>query len=264
MIDLLELKDTLDVDATFRLNEPLEYTGTLENADNALERIKLVLTQTFDALDIPPFKQFIIFGDDKTILIIHYKEEIIGVVFPNKIDLEDVKNHIYERSEVVKKVEKIAVIEEEISEEESKEELAVETEEEISEEESKEELAVETEEEISEEVITEEEMVIPQEVTTEKEDEITEESKVITVEKEILDTAVIEKISDIAHQYLGDFSLDIVSNVIEDSDLDKENPSMDQVLEVTNSLKNAASLIIGPTKASELEKDILKVIEDVG
>ena len=246
MIDLLELKDTLDVDATFRLNEPLEYTGTLENADNALERIKLVLTQTFDALDIPPFKQFIIFGDDKTILIIHYKEEIIGVVFPNKIDLEDVKNHIYERSEVVKKEEKIAVIEEEISEEESKEELAVKTEEEISEEESK-----------------EEEEVIPQEVTTEKEDEITEESKVITVEKEILDTAVIEKISDIAHQYLGDFSLDIVSNVIEDSDLDKENPSMDQVLEVTNSLKNAASLIIGPTKASELEKDILKVIEEV-
>ena len=247
MIDLLELKDTLDVDATFRLNEPLEYTGTLENADNALERIKLVLTQTFDALDIPPFKQFIIWGDDKTILIIHYKEEIIGVVFPNKIDLEDVKNHIYERSEVVKKKEKIAVIEEEISEEESKEELAV-----------------ETEEEISEEVITAEEEVIPQEVTTENEDEITEESKVITVEKEILDTAVIEKISDIAHQYLGDFSLDIVSNVIEDSDLDKENPSMDQVLEVTNSLKNAASLIIGPTKASELEKDILKVIEDVG
>lgn len=247
MIDLLELKDTLDVDATFRLNEPLEYTGTLENADNALERIKLVLTQTFDALDIPPFKQFIIFGDDKTILIIHYKEEIIGVVFPNKIDLEDVKNHIYERSEVVKKKEKIAVIEEEISEEESKEELAV-----------------ETEEKISEEVITAEEEVIPQEVTTENEDEITEESKVITVEKEILDTAVIEKISDIAHQYLGDFSLDIVSNVIEDSDLDKENPSMDQVLEVTNSLKNAASLIIGPTKSSELEKDILKVIEDVG
>lgn len=247
MIDLLELKDTLDVDATFRLNEPLEYTGTLENADNALERIKLVLTQTFDALDIPPFKQFIIFGDDKTILIIHNKEEIIGVVFPNKIDLEDVKNHIYERSEVVKKKEKIAVIEEEISEEESKEELAV-----------------ETEEEISEEVITAEEEVIPQEVTTEKEDEITEESKVITVEKEILDTAVIEKISDIAHQYLGDFSLDIVSNVIKDSDLDKENPSMDQVLEVTNSLKNAASLIIGPTKASELEKDILKVIEDLG
>lgn len=247
MIDLLELKDTLDVEATFRLNEPLEYTGTLENADNALERIKLVLTQTFDALDIPPFKQFIIWGDDKTILIIHYKEEIIGVVFPNKIDLEDVKNHIYERSEVVKKEEKIAVIEEEISEEESKEELAV-----------------ETEEEISEEVITAEEVVIPQEVTTEKEDEITEESKVITVEKEILDTAVIEKISDIAHQYLGDFSLDIVSNVIEDSDLDKENPSMDQVLEVTNSLKNAASLIIGPTKSSELEKDILKVIEDVG
>lgn len=247
MIDLLELKDTLDVDATFRLNEPLEYTGTLENADNALERIKLVLTQTFDALDIPPFKQFIIFGDDKTILIIHYKEEIIGVVFSNKIDLEDVKNHIYERGEVVKKEEKIAVIEEEISEEESKEELAV-----------------ETEEEISEEVITAEEEVIPQEVTTEKEDEITEESKVVTVEKEILDTAVIEKISDIAHQYLGDFSLDIVSNVIEDSDLDKENPSMDQVLEVTNSLKNAASLIIGPTKSSELEKDILKVIEDVG
>lgn len=247
MIDLLELKDTLDVDATFRLNEPLEYTGTLENADNALERIKLVLTQTFDALDIPPFKQFIIWGDDKTILIIHYKEEIIGVVFPNKIDLEDVKNHIYERSEVVKKEEKIAVIEEEIAEGESKEELAV-----------------ETEEEISEEVITAEEVVIPQEVTTEKEDEITEESKVITVEKEILDTAVIEKISDIAHQYLGDFSLDILSNVIEDSNLDKENPSMDQVLEVTNSLKNTASLIIGPTKASELEKDILKVIEEVG
>ena len=70
MIDLTELKDSLDVEVVFRLNEPKEYVGVLEDGNNALEKIKLVLTQTFDALDIPPFKQFIItFGSDGSLIL---------------------------------------------------------------------------------------------------------------------------------------------------------------------------------------------------
>lgn len=244
MIDLSELKDKLDAQALFRLNEPFEYVGELENADNALERIKLVLTQTFNALNIPPFKQFIIFGSEKTILIIHHKEEIIGAVFPKKISIEDAKKIIYEESELTKKKEEVSIIEEVMP----SEEVLVGVDEKILERES----LIEGKEEV------------PLEVSKEKEEESKEESKVITVEKEILAPTIINKISEIAHQYLGDFSLDIVSNVIDDSELDKENPTMDQVLEVINSLKNAASLIIGPSKAGELEKDILKLVEKEG
>ncbi len=238
MIDLTKLKDKLDAEVSFRLNEPFEYVGELKDVNNALERIKLVLTQTYDALNIPPFKEFFIQGSEKTILVIHCKEEIIGAVFPNKFNIEDAKNFVYEKTELLEK-EEILPVGEEITEEE----VPVGEDLEISE---KETLDIEREE-------------IPIEVPLEKEVSI-EENKVVTVEKEILAPEIINRITEIAQKYLGDFSLDIVSNVIEDSELDKENPLMDKVLEVINSLKNAASLIIGPSKASNLEQDILRLI----
>ena len=220
MIDLSKLKDKLDAEVLFSLNEPFKYFGELRNADKSLERIKLVLIQTFDALNISPFKEFFIQGSEKTILIIHHKEEIIGAVFSNKVMIEDAKNLVYGKSELLE------------------------------------------EEKISEKGVLIKEEKIPVEVPAEKrEEESIEENKVITVEKEILTPEIIDKMTEIAQQYLGDFSLDIVSNVIEDSELDKDNPSMDQILEVINSLKNAASLIIGPSKAGELERGILRLIQ---
>jgi FKBP-type peptidyl-prolyl cis-trans isomerase len=257
MIDLMDLKDNLDIQTAFRLNEPMEYIGDLENGESALERIKLVLTQTFDALDIPPFRQLIIKGDGKTILIMYYRDEIIGVIFTGETDVEEVRRYIYEGGAVVVGIKK-GVVEEaaDSKKEEEEEEEEEEAEEEVKEEEEEEE---EAKEEIKEEEVVEEvEEATVEEVTT------TEEEVAVKVEKEILNPVVIEKIDEIAHKYLGDFSLDIVSNVIDDSELDKNNPTKDQVLEVTNSLKNAASLIIGPSKARELEENILKVIEEEG
>jgi len=241
MIDLMDLKDNLDIQTAFRLNEPLEYIGDLEKGESALERIKLVLTQTFDALDIPPFRQLIIKGDGKTILIMYYRDEIIGAVFTGEIDAEEVRRYIYEGGGVVGEIKKGVVEEAKEKKKEGEEE----------EEEAKEEIK-------EEEVVEEVEETTIEEVTT------IEEEVAVKVEKEILNPVVIEKIDEIAHKYLGDFSLDIVSNVIDDSELDKNNPTKDQVLEVTNSLKNAASLIIGPSKARELEENILKVIEEEG
>lgn len=229
MIDLKELKDSLDVEVVFRLNEPKEYVGVLEDGNNALERIKLVLTQTFDVLGIPPSKQFIISGDGKTILIMHYKEDILGVSFTDKTDIEEVMEFVFKKSKPAKAKKEI-----EISEEE--------------------EAVPEEEEEVTEEVEE-----VPEEV-----DKVPQKDKLVTVEKKVIAPVMIEKIEEIAHKYLGDFSLDIVSNVIEESDLDRENPTMDQVLYVTNSLKNAASLIIGPTKATDLEEDIFKIIKEEG
>jgi hypothetical protein len=57
--------------------------------------------------------------------------------------------------------------------------------------------------------------------------------------------------------------LDIVSNVIEDSGIDRKKPTKDQVLEISQSLKDAASLIIGPSKAKKLKEDIIEKIEEV-
>jgi len=240
MIDLSKLKDKLNAEVSFSLNEPFEYVGELRNADKSLERIKLVLTQTFNALNIPPFKEFFIQGSEKTIFIIYHKEEIIGAIFPRKVSIEDAKNLVYGKDDLLKK-EEISVVEEDITEEE---------------------VPVLEDEEISEKAvlaIEEEEEEIPVEVSSIEREEETD--KVITVEKEILAPEIIDKMTGIAQQYLGDFSLDIVSNVIEDSELDKENPSKDQVLEVINSLKNAASLIIGPSKAGDLERNLLSLIQ---
>jgi hypothetical protein len=239
MIDLSKLKDKLDADVSFSLNEPFKYVGELKNADKSLERIKLVLTQTIDALNIPPFKEFFIQGSEKTIFIIHHREEIIGAIFPKKVSIEDAKNLVYGKGDLSKK-EEVPAVEKDITEEVP---------------------VLEDEEIYEKEVLTteEEKGEIPVEVTSEEREEETD--KVITVEKEILAPGIIDKMTGIAQQYLGDFSLDIVTNVIEDSELDKENPSKDQVLEVINSLKNAASLIIGPSKAGDLEKDILNLIQ---
>ena len=113
MIDLTELKDSLDVEVVFRLNEPKEYVGVLEDGNNALEKIKLVLTQTFDTLDIPPFKQFIISGDGRTILILHYKDDILGVSFTDKTDVEEVKKFVFKKSKPAGAKKEIEISEEE-------------------------------------------------------------------------------------------------------------------------------------------------------
>ena len=192
MIDLTVLKDSLDVEVVFRLNEPKEYVGVLEDGINALEKIKLVLTQTFDALDIPPFKQFIISGDGRTILILHYKDDILGVSFTDKTDVEEVKNFVFKKSKPAGAKKEI-----EISEEE--------------------EAVTEQEEEVTEEVYK-----VPEEI-----EKVPQKDKSVTVEKKFIASNKIKKIEEIAHKYLGDFSLDIFYTVVEESDLDRENPTMD-------------------------------------
>ncbi|MEA1913277.1 MAG: hypothetical protein U9N06_05535 [candidate division WOR-3 bacterium] len=199
MINLKDLKDTLGVKVAFKLSEPMEFAGNLKNGERALKRINLVLTQTFDI--IGPLRQLIINVGERRIIILNYREKIIGVVAPKEKNVEDIKRYIYEKREEAEEEKAVKVEEEEIE---------------------------------------------------------------ITVEQKILEPQIVDKIEEIASQYLGYFSLDIVSNIIDDSDIDRNNPTKDQVLEVTYSLKNAASLIIGPSRAEKLEEEILKIIKEKG
>ncbi len=200
MINLKDLKDILGVEVAFKLSEPMEFAGNLKNGESALKRINLVLTQTFDV--IGPLRQLIINVGERRIIILNYRENLIGVVASKENNVEDIKRYIYEKREEAEEVE--------VEEEEEEEEIE------------------------------------------------------ITVEQKILEPQIVDKIEEIASQYLGYFSLDIVSNIIDDSDIDRNNPTKDQVLEVTYSLKNAASLIIGPSKAEKLEEEILKIIKEKG
>lgn len=213
MINLKDLKDILGVEVAFKLSEPMEFAGNLKNGESALKRINLVLTQTFDV--IGPLRQLIINVGERRIIILNYRENLIGVVASKENNVEDIKRYIYEKREEAEEVE----VEEVKEAEEAEEEKAV---------------------------------------------KVEEEEIEITVEQKILEPQIVDKIEEIASQYLGYFSLDIVSNIIDDSDIDRNNPTKDRILEVTYSLKNAASLIIGPSKAEKLEEEILKIIKEKG
>ncbi|MEJ2306984.1 MAG: hypothetical protein P8Y30_05495 [candidate division WOR-3 bacterium] len=237
MIDLKDLKEKFDLRAVFKLTSPKEYVGELDKGQEVLDRIDLVLTQTFDAIGALPFRQMIVKGKDKKVVIIYYRNNFFGILADRIVDVEKILKYIYEkeskeRTEAKAKEKKVKV--EPV--EEKKEEIVEET--------------------ASKEV----------EVQEEKEEEIkeekAEEAKEVSVSKVVLDSKIIDQIEEIAGKYLGDFSLDIVSNVIEDSGVDRENPARDQVLEVAQSLKDAASLIIGPSKAKKLKEDIMNKIEE--
>jgi len=292
MINLKELKDNFNLIATFNLSEPKEFVGELEGGKEILDRISLVLTQTFDAIGALPFRQLIVKAKDKKVVVIYYRNKFFGFVADKDENVENILKYIYEQGSVLKsrvktketKVERAIIekekepeeaeekVEEKISKPEKiekkeiqKEELKEKEEEKEKEkEEEKEEEKEKEKEKVIEKVIKEE--VKPEKVETVKVAERIEEPekiKKVTVKKEILSTKVLDYIEEIAGKYLGDFSLDIVSNVIADSGIDKNNPTKDQVLGIAKSLKEAASLIIGPSKAKKLNQDILKKIEEV-
>ena len=284
MIDLKELKDNFNLIATFSLSDPKEFVGDLEGGQEVLDRISLVLTQTFDAIGALPFRQLIVKAADKKVVIIYYRNKFFGLVANKDESVESILKYIYEKGSVLKtrakpkeaEVER-AIIEKEKEPEKAEEKLEEKIEEpELAEKKEipKEEIKEKTEEKVEEKIEEKEEIpekVIKEEIKPEKVEEVKVEEKIekpekiekVSVKKEILSTKVLEHIEEIAGKYLGDFSLDIVSNVIEDSGIDKNNPTKDQVLGIAQSLKDAASLIIGPSKAKKLNQDILKKIEEV-
>jgi len=274
MIDLKELKDNFNLEATFNLGEPKEFVGEFEGGKEILDRISLVLTQTFDAIGSLPFRQLIVKGKNKKVVIIYYRNNFFGIVANKDENIENILKYIYEKESVLKPrtkviekkpekaiVEKVATIEAEV--EEKKEIAKKEVETAASEAKKIQKKEVETKIEKEEVVIGEEETEKVKAEEIKKEKAKAEEIKKVSVQKEILSTKVIDYIEEIAGNYLGDFSLDIVSNVIEDSGIDRNKPTKDQVLGISQSLKDAASLIIGPSKAKKLKEDILKKIEEV-
>jgi hypothetical protein len=288
MINLKELKDNFNLIATFSLSDSKEFFGDLEGGQEVLDRISLVLTQTFDAIGALPFRQLIVKAKDKKVVVIYYRNKFFGLVANKDENVENILKYIYEKGSVLKtrvkaketEVER-AIVEKEKEPEKEPEKEKEKLEEKIEEpgkvekkEIQKEELKEEAEEKLEEKIEEKEkipEKVVEEEVKPEIVEPIKAEEKIeepekeekVIVKKEVLSTKVLEYIEEIAGNYLGDFSLDIVSNVIEDSGIDKNNPTKDQVLGIAQSLKDAASLIIGPSKAKKLNQDILKKIEEV-
>lgn len=248
MTDLTELRNSYDVRAAFKLNDNPVVDGELEEGEKALERIKLVLNQTFDALKSRPFRQIEVNGKVEKVLIFYYQEEIIGVICDRNLDSEKIRRFIYESTKEEVPVDEETEEDIEVEEEEIEEREEVE----VSEEETKEDEEEEIEE--REEVEDEEEI----------EGEIEEEIEEVKIEKEYLKPDILDSIKEIAGEYLGDFSLDIISNIIEDSEVDDDNPTKDSILELISELENAASLIIGPSKSEKLKNDILNKIEEEG
>ena len=258
MLDLNELKENFNLEAVFNLGPPKEFVGKLDSGMEVLDRIDLVLTQTFDAIGTLPYRQLIVKGKDKKVTIIYYRNNFLGIVSGKGENVDNILKYIYEKESEVraearaKKVKKPAVEKEEKVKAEEAEKEAVIVEEEPEKEEIK---AREAEEAKAKTKALEAEKV--EEKVEEK-----EEVKEVSVSKVVLGAKIIDEIEKIAGNYLGDFSLDIVSNVIEDSGINREEPAKDQVLEVAQSLKDAASLIIGPSKAKKLKEEIMKKIEE--
>jgi hypothetical protein len=255
MIKLKELKDNFNLEATFNLGGEKEFAGTLEGGKESLDRISLVLTQTFDAIGAVPFRQLVVTGKNRKVILVFFAENFLGVVAKRDENVENILKYIYEEESslrlkakvIEKKPEKPVIVEREKFITEGYEELLEEVK--VKEPEKKEVKPIKIEAEKAEKI--EAKKVEP------------EKFKEVIVKKAVLSPKVIEDIEEIAGSYLGDFSLDIVSNVIEDSGIDRNKPTKDQVLGIAQSLKDAASLIIGPSKAKKLKEDILKKIEEV-
>ncbi|MBN1695692.1 hypothetical protein JW879_09920 [candidate division WOR-3 bacterium] len=252
MIDLQDLKDNFNLEAVFNLGPPKEYVGKLDSGMEVLDRIDLVLTQTFDAIGSLPFRQLVVKGGDKKVIIFYYRNNFVGVVANKDENVESILKYIYEKESAVRAKARVK--------EKKPERVVVEKKEKIEAE------KVKKEEIFAEEKEAEKEEIKAKEAETralkaEKKEEV-EEIKEVSVPKVILDARVIDDIEEIAGNYLGDFSLDIVSNVIEDSGVNREKPTKDQVLEVAQSLKDAAALIVGPSKAKKLKEEIMKKIEE--
>ncbi|MEO0293827.1 MAG: hypothetical protein ABIN61_06370 [candidate division WOR-3 bacterium] len=223
MINLKELKDNFNLEAVFSLNEPKEFVGNLKDGKEVIDRINLVLTQTFDAIGGLPFRQLIVKGKEKKVVIIYFKNNFIGIVGERDKNIDSIMKYIYQSiGEAEAREPKVEIKREKVKIEEIKEE---------------------------------EEIVKP----------VLEPKKLeeVIVKKEVFSPKVIEYIEEIARNYLGDFSLDIVSNVIEDSGIDRNKPTRDEVLGIAQALRDAASLIIGPSKAKKMKGEILKKIEEV-
>jgi len=231
MIDLKDLKEKFNLKTTFKLGPPKEFEGELDKGKEVLDRIDLVLTQTFDAIGALPFRQLVVNGKDKKVIIIYYRNNFLGIVTDKAVNVDKILKYIYEKESQEK-------AETKAKEKEKKTKAE----------------AVEKVKEVKEKEIEERKVEL-------KEEKV-EEVKEVSVSKVVLDSKVMDEIEQIASNYLGDFSLDIVSNVIEDSGVDRKNPTRDQVLEVAQSLKDAASLIIGPSKAKKLKEDIMSKIEE--
>ena len=95
MIDLKKLKDNFNLEATFNLAEPKEYVGSLEGGKEILDRISLVLTQTFDAIGSLPFRQLVVNGKNKKVFIFYYRNNFFGVVTAKDANVQNIlKNPI--------------------------------------------------------------------------------------------------------------------------------------------------------------------------
>ncbi len=258
MIDLNELKENFNLEAVFNLGPPKEFVGKLDSGMEVLDRIDLVLTQTFDAIGTLPYRQLIVKGKDKKVTIIYYRNNFLGIVSDKGENVDNVLKYIYEKESEVRAEARAKTKEEK--------KPAVEKEEKVKAEEAKKEAVIAKEEAEKEKIKAreaEEAEAKAKALEAEKIEE-KEEVKEVSVTKVVLDAKIIDEIEKIAGNYLGDFSLDIVSNVIEDSGINREEPAKDQVLEVAQSLKDAASLIIGPSKAKKLKEEIMKKIEEEG
>jgi hypothetical protein len=253
IIDLKDLKESFNLEATFNLGESKEYVGELESGKESLDRISLVLTQTFDAIGSLPFRQLVVNGKNKKVFIFYYRNNFFGVVTAKDANVENILKYIYEKESEVRAKARVK--------ERKEVKAVVEEKEKIEEEKVEKEAIIREEEEAEKEEIKAEEAEA-EVLKAEEEKEEVEEVKEVSVQKVVLSSKVIDDIEKIAGDYLGDFSLDIVSNVIEDSGVNREKPTKDQVLEVAQSLKDAASLIVGPSKAKKLKDDIMKKIEE--
>jgi hypothetical protein len=256
IIDLKDLKENFNLEATFNLGPPKEYVGKLDSGKEVLDRIDLVLTQTFDAIGTLPFRQLVVQGKDKKVIIIYYRNNFLGIVTNKDENVEKILKYIYEKGTLLKA--EVKVKEKEVKK------PAVEKKEKIKVQEERKEAVISKEKEAEEEKIkareAEARKLEAEKVEEEKKEP--EEIKEVRVPKVTLSSKIIDDIEEIAGNYLGDFSLDIVSNVIEDSGINRKEPTKDQVLEVAQSLKDAASLIIGPSKAKKLKGDIMNKIEE--
>ncbi len=98
----------------------------------------------------------------------------------------------------------------------------------------------------------------------EEKEEVVEVPPIEEIKEEValLSPDILQKLKEIAISHLGDFAEDVFNNTLEDLEIKEDNLTMDTVMEFIVGFEKAAGMLIGPSRAEKMKKEMLTLIKE--
>jgi len=98
----------------------------------------------------------------------------------------------------------------------------------------------------------------------EEKEEVVEAPPIEEMKEEVvfLSPDILQKLKEIAISHLGDFAEDVFNNTLEDLEIKEDNLTMDNVMGFIVGFEKAAGMLIGPSRAEKMKKEMLTIIKE--